>query len=228
MSDNATYGVAFDLDGTLFDSQSVSKMALEEGFEAFWNEIGEDGPIPAWEDSKVKIGLPTYEFFPALLPDSHKGLWRSLHRHVGKCERDRLETGKGLTQGGVHETMDSLKRSGYWLGCLSNASRGYFDAVLDGCNLRSYFDALVFLGESPGLGKSEVLVKWARVLGGKERLIYVGDRSADIESAHRAGIKAVGVTFGYGSREELVGAEAVIDKMQDLLPVVEILLKAIS
>jgi phosphoglycolate phosphatase len=216
--------VAFDLDGTLFDSCSVSQVALREGFEAFWAEIGEEGPVPSWECAKALLGLPTYEFFPALLPDAHRESWKVLHRHVGICEKHRLEEGRGLTFEGVHETLEELAKLGYFLGCLSNASRIYFDAVLDGCDLRRHFHQVAFLGESPETTKADVLRRWAVELGGPDRLIYVGDRSVDVEAAHAAGLKAVGVAFGHGSREELSEAEAVIDKMNDLPEVIKTLM----
>jgi phosphoglycolate phosphatase len=216
--------VAFDLDGTLFDSRSVSKAALEDGFKAFWEEQGEKGPTLSWDKASAHIGLPTYEFFPSLLPDTHKHLWRNLHRLVGRCERDRLEKGEGLTHEGVHEALSLLKKQRYWLGCLSNASRIYFEAVLDGCKLREYFNELACLGESPGRTKADVLLEWGEASGREGKLIYVGDRSADVEAAHTAGIKAVAVTFGYGSREELAEAEAIVERMSDLPEVVRRLL----
>lgn len=160
-------GVAFDLDGTLFDSCSVSKIALSEGFKSFWEEIGEKGPVPSWDEACRHIGLPSYGFFPALLPESHKHHWKSLHRHVGQCEKMFLEKGQGLTFEGVHDTLRVLKETGYFLGCLSNASKVYFDSVLDCCELRSYFDKLVCIGESRELRKADILKNGRLNSGGK-------------------------------------------------------------
>lgn len=55
----------------------------------------------------------------------------------------------------------------------------------------------------------------------------MGDRGADVEEAHVAGLKAVGVTYGYGAREELCKAEEVIEKMGELAGVVERLFEKI-
>lgn len=38
--------------------------------------------------------------------------------------------------------------------------------------------------------------------------VMVGDRKHDVAGAHKNGIKCVGVTYGYGSREELIGSGA--------------------
>ena len=219
MDSTGLKAVAFDMDGTLFNSFSVSYDAIREGFESFWAELGEEGPIPAWDKVKRLIGLPSYEFYPAALPESHREHWRLLHRLVGDAERRRLADGKGRCFDGVHETLDALGERGYVLCCLTNASRRYLDAVLDGCDLRKHFRELCHLGEDPSRDKVDVLREWAAGFGGRDRIVYVGDRKADIEAAHAAGIRAVGVTWGYGSPGELAEAEAVIDRMPDLLRV---------
>lgn len=53
----------------------------------------------------------------------------------------------------------------------------------------------------------------------RERVLYVGDSGVDIETAHRAGIKAVGVTWGFRSRSELeaAGADRIVDRAEDIL-----------
>ena len=46
----------------------------------------------------------------------------------------------------------------------------------------------------------------------------IGDRHYDVEGAKRVSIEAIGVTFGYGSREELesAGAIVVVDTPKEL------------
>ena len=41
-----------------------------------------------------------------------------------------------------------------------------------------------------------------------DEIVMVGDRSHDINGAHKAGLEAVGILFGYGDREELEQANA--------------------
>ena len=47
----------------------------------------------------------------------------------------------------------------------------------------------------------------------------VGDRKYDITGGHQAGLTAIGVLYGYGSREELTqaGADALAAKPEDIL-----------
>ena len=53
--------------------------------------------------------------------------------------------------------------------------------------------------------------------------LVVGDMAVDILMGANAGAKTCGVTWGNGSREELkeAGADYIIDRMEDLLGVIE-------
>jgi HAD superfamily hydrolase (TIGR01549 family) len=211
--------IGFDVDGTLFDSSSVSHKALREGFAEFWDEVGEKGETPSWKDFEHLIGLPSYEFFPAVLPEKYRSKWELLHKSIGDRELKGLREGRGRTFDGVHETLAELKNRGYILMVLSNASRDYFELVLDSCDLKKYFSKLRYLGEDPSREKHDVLKEWAGESGGTDKVIYVGDRKADIDSAHEAGIKAVGVTWGFGDSSELREADWLIDMMKELLDI---------
>ena len=217
----AIRGVGFDLDGTLFDSSSVSRHALKDGFERFWAEIGEDGHVPSWEEASRLIGLPSRQFYPAILAAPYREHWRLLNRLVSEAEIRGLREGKGRTFEGVHDTLEALRAMGFWLGCVSNASKPYFDAVLDECRLREYFPDLAWLGEDARTTKADVLRRWAERVGGKRALVYVGDRGGDIEAAHAVGLLAAGVTYGYGSAEELASADIRINALWELVAVLE-------
>ena len=49
-----------------------------------------------------------------------------------------------------------------------------------------------------------------------ERAIMIGDRSHDVRAARMNGARAVGVLWGYGSKEELATANALVHRPQDL------------
>lgn len=84
----------------------------------------------------------------------------------------------------------------------------YFPCVLGADNVESH---------KP---EPEPVLKTLRELDFKSSdAIVVGDMPVDILMAHNAGVRAVGVSWGNASREELeaAGADWVIDSMEELI-----------
>jgi len=52
--------------------------------------------------------------------------------------------------------------------------------------------------------------------------LYIGDSNIDVYTAHNAGLKVVGVTWGFREREELeeAGADYIVDSPEDILKLV--------
>ena len=50
-------------------------------------------------------------------------------------------------------------------------------------------------------------------------VLYVGDSGVDMETAAAAGVRSVGVTWGFRSRQELVeaGAQHLVDRPEEIL-----------
>lgn len=57
----------------------------------------------------------------------------------------------------------------------------------------------------------------------KGRVLMVGDREHDIRGAREAGVRSVGILYGYGSRQELeaAGADYVAAVPEDVLSIVK-------
>lgn len=51
--------------------------------------------------------------------------------------------------------------------------------------------------------------------------VVVGDMAFDVDMAHNAGAKAIAVTYGNGTREQLASAEWMIDDFAEILNIVE-------
>jgi phosphoglycolate phosphatase len=52
--------------------------------------------------------------------------------------------------------------------------------------------------------------------------LHIGDSGVDMQTAHAAGVQAVGVTWGFRSREELVecGADVIVDTPKQILDLI--------
>ena len=64
--------------------------------------------------------------------------------------------------------------------------------------------------------KSETVARAQRRLGAAHAVV-VGDRHFDVDAAQACGLRAIGVTWGVGDRDELVGADVIVDQPAELL-----------
>jgi HAD superfamily hydrolase (TIGR01509 family) len=76
--------------------------------------------------------------------------------------------------------------------------------VLDKFGLASFFDHVQGTDGFPAKPNPDVIFAALKALGAPpDDCLFVGDSAADMEAAHRAGVKACAVTYGYGQREQL-------------------------
>ena len=111
---------------------------------------------------------------------------------------------------GLPEVLDEFKRRGVALAIVSNkpdfAARGVTEAVYG----RGYFDFV--MGQTPDFplkpDPTSVLSVIERFGVKREEVLYVGDTSTDMLTGRNAGLRTVGVLWGFRDREELVGSGA--------------------
>ena len=76
--------------------------------------------------------------------------------------------------------------------------------VLERFGLLPYFDHVQGTDGFPAKPNPDVIFKALEGLGASPAdCLFVGDSPADMEAAHRAGVKSCAVTYGYGQREDL-------------------------
>ena len=88
----------------------------------------------------------------------------------------------------------------------------YAVRILEHLNLADYFAAVCGapLAEHTGARKDLIVARalqWAGIRD-RSRAVMVGDRRHDVLGGRKAGIRAIGVLYGYGTREELMEAGA--------------------
>jgi phosphoglycolate phosphatase len=123
---------------------------------------------------------------------------------------------------GIRETLGKLKESNVKLIVVTSKPQIYAVDVVDHVGLGDYFDRVVGPLEESKVSNKSFLIKRAIEEEGITDLanvVMVGDRRYDIEAANDVGVKSVGVTYGYGSYEELnnAGATYIADSPQDIL-----------
>ena len=123
---------------------------------------------------------------------------------------------------GIKEMLNRLLAEQITLAVASSKPEAFVRQVLRYFGIEQYFRVIVGSGMDGTMSrKSEVINECLRRLGieGRRDLaVLVGDRRYDMEGAREAGISAIGVTYGYGSREELEACrpDCIVDSPEEL------------
>ena len=124
------------------------------------------------------------------------------------------------TYPGVPEALAAIAEvaPGRWLAVATSKPRAFAEPLVEALGLAGAFEA-VFAPEMDLHVESKTTTV-ARALAelGATTGTMVGDRHVDIEAAHAHGLRAVGVTWGFGTPEELhtAGADVLVDTPADL------------
>jgi len=200
---SATTSILFDLDGTLCDPREGIVHCLQYA-------LGELGIAEPAEDQLVRyIGPPLYESFVALLGCNDAAL---IERAVG-LYRKRF-TSEGMFESTLYpnitDALGRLQAEHDRLVVVTSKPTVFARQMIDYFGLGSFFRN-VYGSELNGTRASKeeliahVLRQEAIVPSGA---VMIGDREHDIKGATANRVRAVGVLWGYGSREELTRAGA--------------------
>ena len=217
MPPSPTRVVAFDLDGCIVDSTEPIFQCMN----AALAELGLD-PIPA-RDLAHRVGPPLQLMLADLLAE--RGADAALVDPLVDAYRSRYRTESlrlALAYPGVVELIEQLSTVDRLAVCTSKPTR-FAVPILEHLGLAPRFERIA----GPGLTEAEPKVATlARVLGELDDAapldvaasVMIGDRHHDVDAALAHGLVPIGVTWGFGSRNELesAGAAAVVDHPSEL------------
>jgi len=186
--------VVFDLDGTISDPLV--------GFARSINHALRLQGLPDREPHELTrfIGPPLIESAIELTgsddPARHERLIADYRRRYG-------ESGyaENTLYDGIPEALHALRDTGATLGVCTSKRVDFAEAILRRFGLRELF-AFVSGGDI-GVHKWQQLQALREAGAVDGDTVMVGDRAVDITSAHRNGLHACGVLWGFGSLAEL-------------------------
>ena len=214
--------IIFDFDGTIGNTQQIILRSMQ----ATIRELG----LPERTDDQcaAMIGLPLTQCFTELYPDYPETVVDAEKGKLCAATYRRLFDEFNL-QGAVplfphvSETIIALHQQGFGLTIASSRSHQTLDAYVRDLRLGDYIHYILGVEDvkdaKPGPGP--VLKTLRDFCLQPEECIVVGDTKYDIQMAHNAGVKAVGVTYGNGSREEMENeaAEWIIDDFAEMIKI---------
>ena len=204
--------ILFDLDGTLTDpgegiTNSVAYSLAKYGIE-----------VPDRRALYKFIGPPLYEsymkFYGFSEVQAHEAVeyYREYYRPHGIFENRVYE--------GIPQLLASLKQAGLTLLVATSKPEGFSNQILEHFGLSQYFDFVAGSTLDGSRIRKGDVIAYALAQSGVDPAgcLMVGDREHDVLGAGEHNIPCLGVTFGYGSLEELVcaGARAVVDDVDGI------------
>ena len=122
---------------------------------------------------------------------------------------------------GMKECLDELKERGHILAVATSKPEVFARRILERFGFLPCFDYVFGASmDETRTRKDEVIAYALEEMGVTDRsaCVMVGDRSHDILGAKKNGLDAMGVLFGYGSREELeeAGARYIAETVEDI------------
>ena len=198
--------ILFDLDGTLTDPKEGITTCVQYALADF----GIDEPD--LDKLEPFIGPPLKESFQNFYNMTEEQADRAVEKY-----RERFnETGifENELYGGIHDLLGTLKKGGLHLAVASSKPTVYVERILKHFKIDKYFEVVVG-SELDGTrtSKPQVIQEVLHRFFPNHQVRYdevfmVGDRKFDIEGAKLFRIETIGVTYGYGSMEELKEAKA--------------------
>ena len=197
----------FDCDGTLIDSQVNILRAMQQSFERHGLAP------PSDHETRRVVGLSLVESMRVLLPDADEALHTSLaldYKHAFQ----RLRADKALDPEplypGIAAILDDLRDSGWQLGVATGKSDRGLALALAHHGLAGHFITLQTADRHPSKPHPSMLhAAMADALASADQTVIIGDTVFDMLMGANAGVRAIGVDWGYHDGAELIDAGAI-------------------
>ena len=191
--------VLFDLDGTLTDPYEGITRSVQYALARYGINVEDRGPLAAF------IGPPLNESFMKYYGFSEEESYRAVEVY-----REYFRP-KGIFENelypGTVTLLERLTDAGKEVILATSKPEIFAKQVIEHFNIAKYFSKVVG-SELDGRRTDKAEVIKAALEGTDGPAVMVGDRMHDVAGANANGIPAIGVLWGYGSREELENAGA--------------------
>ena len=205
----------WDVDGTLVDSRETIAACMAEGF------ARAGLPRPTYDETRRIVGLTLLTAVETMTPgldaavqraivDGYKAAFQELHADPAFREP--------LYQGAA-DLLERLTRDGWRQAVATGKSRKGLDRVVAANGWGDRFVSLHCSDDGPGKpDPAMVLAALAATDTPPGRAVMIGDTSHDMRMGRTAGVRALGVTWGFHTADELRegGADHVSETFAEL------------
>lgn len=202
--------VFFDLDGTLMESGPSIFYATRMMMKEF--------NIPDISDAELRkiVGPPLRIGFRQILGIREEDLDKTIAMYRDVADNDAKHLIHPFD--GVREMLCELKNAGLILGVVTSKLEILARPQLEEHGLLEYIDYVAGASKL-GVGeKTDLLKRACSECDISRGAVMVGDRFYDLNAANAAKIDSIGVSYGYGEMEELLGCNPtyIVDTVSEL------------
>lgn len=210
--------IVFDCDGTLVDSQHMICAAMQKAYDSHHL------PCPSRDRLLSIVGLSLHEAFARLGAEEADfpvaSLVEAYRSAFFRLRQERV--GMEPLYAGAREAVEQLAAlEAFRLGIATGKSQRGVRMVLGHHGLLQCFSTIKTADDAPSKPHPGMVLDAMREVGTQpDDTIVIGDTVYDIQMAHAAGTRAIGVGWGYHAVDDLrsAGADMVIDSFAQLLP----------
>ncbi len=205
--------IFFDLDGTITDPGEGITNSVAHSLKYYGIEVADKRELYPF------IGPPLYasymKFYGFSEAEAHRAVdrYREYYSHKGVFECTLYS--------GIEGLLKRLYESGKKVVLATSKPEVFANKILAHFGLDAYFDLVAGATlDSHRVEKADVIKYALNTLGltRTDEVLMIGDREHDVLGAAAFNIDAAGVTFGYGSRQELeqAGAKYILEGVEDI------------
>lgn len=191
----------FDVDGTLVDSREMISRAMDQAFKAAG--LGGIG----YERTRTIVGLELTEAVTRLAPDDYPAEHLPELANQYKKAFVEIRSSEGFNEplyDGARETVERLADEGWLLGVATGKARRGLDMVFNHHDLHRYFQTLQTVDNSAGKPNPDMVLNAMRETGVEaSHTVMIGDTHWDMVMACAAKVRAVGVSWGFHTEDEI-------------------------
>jgi len=210
--------IIFDLDGTLLDSIEDIAISMNKVLKEL------NLPIHKIEDYKYFVGSGVDVLVENALKESSQDMKKEVSARFKKEYDQKLHENTKPYEG-IYELLDELKKLDYNLAVLSNKPHDftvqYVDYLFKDYGLKEVHGQKVEVPRKPDPIGAINIAKALNIPC--EEIFFVGDTLVDMKTAKSAGMKAIGVLWGFRDEKELNenGADFIVKHPLDILEIVK-------
>ena len=208
----------FVMDGTLFQTDKILEMSLDDTFNHLrtLNQWDMSTPIDKYREI---MGVPLPKVWEALLPTHSDEIRKYTDEYFLKRLVENIRNGKGALYPNVKEIFSFLKENNCSVYIASNGLKEYLEAIVDYYELNNWVTETFSIQQIQTLDKGDLVKTIIKKYDIKSAAV-VGDRLSDINAAKDNNLLAVGCNFDFAQADELAQADVVIDDLIELKTIV--------